>query len=382
MILATPGPVELHERVLSAMGKQVISHRDTEMQELYDSMIEKLKKVLKTENDIFILTSSGTGGIECAVSNVVDRDDKVLAPVFGVFSERFAEAANFYSENIHRIDIDWRCSPTKDVIEKEISNGDYDIILLMYNETSTGTTTHELPSIAKMCKDRGMLVVIDAVSAAGGMPLEIDRWGIDVCVIGSQKCLAGPPGLSIITVSNDAWKKILRKKRRPFYFDLLRYKKFYDERRELPFTPAVNLFYGMDEALNIILQYGVDRWIKRHMDFAECIYDVLELSNVKLYAEERSRSPTVITISLPSRDDISDSKILDILRKNYEIVAAGGMGRLKNSIVRIANMGNITISKTERIVKSLVMTLKEIYGDIDTSYIDLLSNRLMKMGYC
>lgn len=379
MILATPGPVEVHERVLNAMSKQVVSHRGPEIRELYESLIEKLRSVLKTDGDVFVLTSSGTGGIECAVSNLIEKDDRVLVPVFGVFSERFAEAAEFYSMNVHRLEIDWRSSPTKDLIERELSSKEYDIILLMYNETSTGTTTHELPEIARICKERGMLVAVDAVSAAGGLPLEIDKWGIDVCVVGSQKCFAGPPGLSIITVSDDAWKKIAKVKKKPFYFDLQRYKKFYEEKKETPFTPAINLFYGMNEALDIVIQYGLDRWIKKHMDFANCIYETLELSKVQPYAERRSRSPTVISVAL--KDGITDSNVLDAMRRGFRVIAAEGMGRIKDSVVRIANMGNITVSKTEAIIRSLLMTLKSMDADVELQHIETMSKKLIAMGY-
>lgn len=378
MLLVTPGPVELHERVLATMSKQVVSHRGPELQGLYTSLVEKFRKLLKTDDSVFVLACSATGGIECAVSNIINKGDKVLSPVFGVFSERFAEAAKFYGAEVTHINIKPQNAPNPEIIKKALDERTYDVALLVYNETSTGTTSKDFREIVKACKERGVLVAVDAVSAAGGLPLEVDSWGIDVCVVGSQKCYAGPPGLSIITVSEETWNKI-RSSRRPFYFDLIKYKKFYEENRETPFTPAVNLMYGMDEALNIVLEYGADCWIKRHIDFANGIYEVLERANINLFAEEGYRSPTVISISLPS--GMTDSEVLKELRVKHGVIAAGGMGSMKGSLIRIANMGNLSVKKTVKAYDAILDVMFFKVNGIDRQAVGALEERLRKMGY-
>ncbi|MCS7136573.1 MAG: alanine--glyoxylate aminotransferase family protein [Nitrososphaerota archaeon] len=378
MLLVTPGPTELHERVLAAMSKQVISHRGPELQELYTSLVEKFRKLLKTDESVFVLACSATGGIECAVSNIINKGDKVLSPVFGVFSERFAEAAKFYGADITCINIKPQSAPNLELIKRTLDERTYDVALLVYNETSTGATSKDFKEIIRACKERGVLVVVDAVSAAGGLPLEVDAWGIDVCVVGSQKCYAGPPGLSIITVSEDAWYKI-RSSRRPFYFDLTKYRKFYEENRETPFTPAVNLMYGMDEALNIVLEYGADRWVKRHIDFANNIYETLEKARLSLFVEKEYRSPTTISISLPN--SLTDSEVLKELRVKHGVVAAGGMGSMKGSIIRIANMGNLSVKKTVKVYDAILDVMFLKVSGVDRQAIGDLEERLRKMGY-
>ncbi|MEM2910037.1 MAG: alanine--glyoxylate aminotransferase family protein [Nitrososphaerota archaeon] len=378
MLLVTPGPTELHERVIAAMSNQVISHRGPELQKLYTSLVEKFKRLLKTDGHVFVLACSATGGIECAVSNLIDRGDKVLSPVFGVFSERFAEAAKFYGADIAYLNIKPQSAPNLELIKRALDEKVYDVALLVYNETSTGTASRQFREIVMACKERGVLVAVDAVSAAGGLPLDIDAWGIDVCVIGSQKCYAGPPGLSIITVSEEAWYKIRRSKR-PFYFDLIKYRKFYEENRETPFTPAVNLMYGMDEALNIVLEYGADEWIKKHLDFADGIYETLEKANVRLFAEKEYRSPTVISISLP--DGVTDSEVLKELRVKHGVIAAGGMGSLKGSLIRVANMGNLSVEKTVKAYGAILDVLSFKIDGIDHRVAGTLEERLRRMGY-
>jgi len=378
MLLVTPGPTELHDRVIAAMSRQVISHRGPELRKLYASLVEKFKSLLKTEGHVFVLACSATGGIECAVSNIIDKGDKVLSPVFGVFSERFAEAAKFYGAEVTYLNLKPKSAPSPEAIKRALDERVYDVILLVYNETSTGTACRQFREIVRACKERGILVAVDAVSAAGGLPIDIDGWGIDVCVIGSQKCYAGPPGLSIITVSEEAWHKI-RRSRRPFYFDLIKYRKYYEENRETPFTPAVNLMYGMEEALNIVLEYGAEGWVRRHMDFADCIYDALEKANVSLFAEKEYRSPTVISISLPS--GVTDSEVLEELRVGYGVVAAGGMGSMKGSLIRVANMGNLSVEKTVKAYDAILNVLSSRVDGIDPRVVGTLEERLRKMGY-
>ncbi|MEM2057413.1 MAG: aminotransferase class V-fold PLP-dependent enzyme, partial [Thermoproteota archaeon] len=160
MLLVTPGPTELHERVLAAMSKQVISHRGPELRELYTSLVEKFRKLFKTDGSVFVLACSATGGIECAVSNIINKGDKVLSPVFGVFSERFAEAAKFYGAEITYINIKPQNAPSPELIKRALDERTYDVALLVYNETSTGTMSKDFKEIVRTCKEHGVLVAV------------------------------------------------------------------------------------------------------------------------------------------------------------------------------------------------------------------------------
>ncbi|MEM1573984.1 MAG: alanine--glyoxylate aminotransferase family protein [Candidatus Methanomethylicaceae archaeon] len=339
-LIMLPGPTNIHPRVYSAMCKPMINHRSKEFRELYMRILENIKKIFQTENDIFILTSSGTGGVECAVSNLFLPSDKVIMPIAGTFGERFSETLSVYKINTIRINIEPGKAPRLEQIEEVIrKNPDAKGIVIVYNETSTGTTVRDLPKICKIAKDFGLITVVDAISILGGDDLPVDEWEIDFCITASQKCLATPPGLAIVSVSKDAWKMIEREKPRSDYFDLIKYKKYRDEQKETPFTPAINLFYALDEAINIILEYGLDKWINRHKITSKAYYTAITTMGLPLLAEEWCRSNTVIAVKMPN--GISAKLLREILANKYRVVVAGGFGGLKNSIFRIGNMGLI-----------------------------------------
>jgi aspartate aminotransferase-like enzyme len=354
-----PGPTNVPPRVYAAMNKPMINHRGAEFHELFPRMIDNAKKVFQTQNDLYALTSSGTGGIECAASNILQPGEKILVPVAGTFGERFAGAFKMYGVQPVELKVEMGKAPTAEQVRAALkADGGIKAVGVIYNETSTGTTVRELKEIGQVAKEHGALFVVDAISVLGGDDLPVDKWGVDVCITASQKALATPPGLALISVSKDAWKLIERAKPRTEYFDLLKYRKFSDEKKETPFTPAINLFFAMDEALQLINEVGLERWVGRHKLAAKAYYAAFGAMGLSLFAEERSRSTVVIAVNMPPK--ISAKDLRDRLRKKYGVVVAGGFGNLKDSIFRVGSMGIVTSREVVTAVSAIEASLSEL----------------------
>ncbi len=357
-----PGPTDLHPRVIDAMRRQMIDHRSEEFRELMRSLEERCKKVFETRNDVYVLTASGTGGVECAASNLVELGDKVLVPIAGVFGERMADAIEAYGGEVVRIELPIGEAPTPQIIKKSLEeNPDVSIVGFPYNDTSTGTIARDLPGIIRACKEHGVLTVVDAVSILGGAKLPVDELGIDVCITGSQKCLAAPPGLALISFSEKALEKAEKKKKRPHYFDVVKYRKFLEERQETPFTPAVSLFFALDEALKIIVdEVGLDRWIERHQAGAAALYAAASELGVELFAKEDFRSPTVLAFKPPK--NITDAQIRQVMLEKFRVRIAGGLAQFRGKMFRIANIGNVAGDRILKTIDALAQTLQQLTG--------------------
>jgi len=363
-LIMLPGPTNVPARVSRAMCRPLVSHRGEEFRELMERITENAKEVFMTKSDIYVLTASGTGGVEAAVSNLFWKGDKVLVPILGVFSERLAETVERRGAEVIRVNVEWGDAVSAEKV-KEVMDGVRDLtaIALTYNDTSTGVTVRELREIGKLSRDRGTLLMVDAISILGGDELPVDEWNVDVCVTGSQKCLACPPGLSLISVSENAWEKISSMKNRPFYFDLISYKEFYEKKRETPYTPAIPLFYALDEALRIILEEGIWNRIRRHRTCAKAFYRAIEALNLRPFSREEVRSNTVIAVKNP--EGISDSDIRRLMRERFRILIAGGMGRLSGTMFRIGNMGIVSGREVLYTISALEDVLSMLGFDFD-----------------
>jgi len=350
-LIMVPGPTNVPDRVMRAMIKPVISHRGPEFRALYRDIIENAKYLFQTEGDVFVLTASGTGGVECAISNVVNPGDKVVIPVFGLFSERMRDKIIRRGGEVTEISLSWGHAPKAEQIEQIVEEEkNIKAIAVVYNETSTGVTVRDLPKIGKIAKEKDILFIVDAISILGGEQLPVDKWNVDICVTGSQKCLACPPGLALISVSEKAWEEI-EKASRPFYFDLVSMKRF-SERDETPFTPAVPLFFALDEALKMIREERLEKRFERHRICSEAFYDAVEAMGLNpLPATKESRSRTVIAVKKPP--NVNNAEVRRIMRERHKVVIAGGAGKLKEEIFRIGSMGIISETEVILTVKAL-----------------------------
>ncbi len=350
-LIMVPGPTNVPDRVMRAMMKPMISHRSEEFRVLYRELTGNLKYLFQTRGDVYVLASSGTGGVECAVSNIVDPGDKVLVPVFGLFSERLKESVKRRGGEVIELSLEWGDAPSVEQISQVLDcTEDLKAIAIVYNETSTGVTVRDLPKIAEEAKRRGILLLVDAVSILGGDKLPVDDWQIDICVTGSQKCLACPPGLALISVSDDAWN-LIEETSRPFYYDLVQMRRF-NEKYETPFTPALPLLYALDEALRMIREEGLENRFRRHRICSEAFYNAIEDMGLNpIPIKEEYRSNTVIAFRRP--EEVDGATVRRLMDERYGVVIAGGAGKMKGEAFRIGCMGIVSPAEVIQTVIAL-----------------------------
>ncbi len=354
----TPGPTNVPSRVLQAMTKPLINHRGPEFESLYESIEGNLKKTFETKSNVYPLSSSGTGGVECAVSNTISPGDEAIVVVNGEFSRRLGEMIKSYGAEIIEVKAEDGYAPSREEIDGVLEkHQNARAFFIVYNETSTGVTIRELEHIGKVLKGRETLFVVDAISILGGDYLPTDNWNIDICITGSQKCLACPPGLALISVNEKAMK-VAEKNRNPrFYFDLPKIRKYHDE-KSTPYTPNLPLFYALEEALQLLMEEGLTKRIERHYKHAQQFYDGFEAMGLQILPESNLRSKTVIAVKDPPA--IEDKKIRDLLNQRYGVVIAGGMGSTKGKIFRVGSMGAISEREVITTLRALELTLNEL----------------------
>ncbi|WP_457611794.1 pyridoxal-phosphate-dependent aminotransferase family protein [Methanocaldococcus sp.] len=366
-LLMLPGPTIVPQEVLNAMALPVIGHRSKEFSEIFEDTVEKLKKVFKTKDDTFIITGSGTSAMDMAISNILERGDKVLNIITGNFGERFAKIVESYGGVSVKYEVEWGdlAEPEKvrEILEE---NEDIKAVTVVHNETSTGAK-NLIEEIGKVVKDFNTLYIVDTVSSLGGDYVDVDKFNIDICVTGSQKCLAAPPGLAGITVSDKAWEVIEKTNSVGFYLDLKAYKKYYDEKKQNPYTPAVNLIYALNVALDLILEEGIENRVKRHERLAKAVQEGVKAIGLELFAKERARSITVTSIKYPEG---VDDKLREILNKKYNVVVAGGQKHLAGKIFRIGHMGVCGEKEILATLSCLELALKDLNFKIEESGVE------------
>lgn len=336
-----PGPTNVPNRVINAMLTPMINHRSDDFRKLYKDIVNKTQTVFETENDIVVLTTSGTGAVETSVLNLIKKDDAVIIPVNGEFSTRLADLIDNYGGKTIRINSPYGQNPPIEKIEEAFEkNSNIKALYVVYNETSTGTTLRNLSRLGDLCKAHGAFFVVDAVSILGGDELPVDKWNVDMCFTATQKALAAPPGIAPISVSKEAKKYMIENPPPSQYFNLKRYFKYYNDSFETPFTPAVSLFYAYQEALNIIIEEGMQNRISRHRKCANAFYSGLEALGFTPFADADSRSNVVIAVNyLPG---IDDKKFRELLSTKFKVLLAGGFGELKGKVFRVGCMGEVS----------------------------------------
>jgi len=336
-----PGPTNVPNRVINAMLTPMINHRSEDFRKLYKDIVNKTQKVFETENDIVVLTTSGTGAVETSVVNLIKKDDVVIIPVNGEFSTRLADLIDNYGGKTVRINSPYGQNPPIEKIQEAFEkNSKVKALYVVYNETSTGTTLRYLSKLGDICKAHGAFFVVDAVSILGGDELPVDKWNVDICFTATQKALAAPPGIAPISISKEAKKYMLENPPASQYLNLKRYFKYYNDSFETPFTPAISLFYAYQEALNIILEEGIQNRIERHRKCANAFYSGLEALGFTPFADANSRSNVVIAVNyLPG---IDDKKFRELISSEFKVLLAGGFGELKGKVFRVGCMGEVS----------------------------------------
>ena len=354
--LRIPGPTPCPDVVLKEMGRQMINHRGPEFKKVLFDVTDKLKQVFKTKNDVFILTGSGTGGLEAAVVNSFSPGDKVLSVSIGVFGDRFAAIAKEFGADVIDLKYDWgKAADAGEIIEALNKEPAIKAVLVTHNETSTGVT-NDLAGISSVVKESGKLLVVDAISSLGSIELPIDKWQCDVVVTGSQKGWMVPPGLTMVSVSQQAWQANAEATMPRFYWDFAKAKS-YIEKGQTPWTPAVSILFALDVALDMIIKKGIDTIIAHQAHIAQMTRDGVKALGLSLFADEKYASNTVTSIAAP--DGLDVIKMLKILREEHDTVLGGGQQHMAGKIFRIGHLGWITEEDINMVLKSLTIALPQ-----------------------
>ncbi len=336
--LLTPGPTPLPPQISLAMAKPIIHHRTPQFQEILKEASTGLKWVFQTSNDVFILSSSGTGAMEAAVINLLSSGDNALVVQGGKFGERWTEICKAYGINAQVIDVEWGKAVSVGEIKKRlIANPQIKAVFTTLCETSTGVDT-DIASIAAIIKETPAVLVVDAISALGVIDLKTDAWGVDVVVAGSQKGLMLPPGLGFICVSAKAWKLVEASKSTKYYLDLKKAKKAIDK-NDTPFTSSITLIDALNEALKMMQQDGLEHMFNRHKTMADATRAAMKALGLELFAP-MAASNGVTAVKVPA--GIDGEKLVKTMRDTHGVTIAGGQDELKGKVFRIAHMGYIT----------------------------------------
>lgn len=369
-LLLTPGPTQIPEDVLLSMAEPIIHHRTGEFRKIFDEVNSNLKYVFQTKNPVFIFSSSGTGAMETSVTNFLSKGDKAIVVIGGKFGERWSEICKAYGIEVIPIEVSWDKAVEPQDIAKVLKEYEHrtpqttlsveteNCIKAVYTtlcETSTGVV-NDIESIAKIVKETNAILVVDAISGLGACELKTDEWGIDVVVAGSQKGLMIPPGLGFISVSEKAWQKHAQAELPRYYFDLAKAKKALAE-SNTPFTASVTLILALNRALLHIKSEGLENVLKRHSHLGKITREAVCILGLKLFTA--SASSNAVT-SVYSPEGINSQELVKLMREKYGVAIAGGQGKLKGKIFRIAHLGYVQDFDIIKGISALEKALKDL----------------------
>lgn len=359
--LGIPGPVEVHPRVMQAMNKHLYGHRTNHFREIYTDCVEKFKPTIETKQEVYFLAGSGSLGLHAGITNLVSKEDTVLNLVGGKFGERVEKISKRFAGHQNSVVVEYgqavKPEQVKEALEK---HPDTSLVTLTHNETSTAVL-NPLPEISKVVHDHGALLMADCITSAGGDEVKMDDWKIDFFVSGSQKCYGIPAGLAFVSFSDEAFEKMQKTTRnQDFYSDMVLFKEKLALKPDTPWTPAVGLMYGLQEALNLIHEEGVYNRITRHRKMGEVYRNALSSIGIELLAESGYESNTVTAGLIPEPIDGRDflAKCLDL-----GILFAGGQGTLTGKIWRAGHMNMVGPREILTFVSVVETTLHKLGYD-------------------
>ena len=361
-ILRHPGPTPIPKRVQLAMSRDIFSHRSQEFVEIYRETIEAVKPVFGTTQDILLLPSGGTAALEAAAVNTVAAGEEVVVITVGAFGDYFVSICEQYVFHVHKLEKEWgqACTPEElRAFLQPLQN--IKAVFVTYNETSTGIL-NPVAELAQVIHDETeALVIVDGVSCIGGAPAEMDAWGIDILVTGSQKAMMLPPGLSLISVSERAWQVIEDNQTPAYYLNLLSYRSW-AEKGMTPNTPAITLIDGLHEVCQLIEQEGgFSQTIARHELMKNMVRSAMKALHIELLTEDQYASPTITAIKAPNGIELGE--FLTHLKQQYHLDFAGGLGHLQGKIFRFGHMGYCFPSDILQAVSLLEAALQDFNYD-------------------
>ncbi len=361
-MLMIPGPTPVPEKVLLSLAKHPIGHRSGDFSKVIAEINQGLKWLHQTKNEVLSLTVSGTGAMEAGMINFLSPGDRVLVGVNGKFGDRWAQIAEAFGMKTERISAEWGQPLDTEEFRTKLeadTNKEIKAVIITHSETSTGVL-NDLETINKHVKAHGeALIIVDAVTSLGAYNIPIDDWGLDVVASGSQKGYMIPPGLGFVCVSDKAWAAYENSKYPRFYMDLGKYKKA-NAKDSSPFTPPVNLMYGLQTALQMMQREGLENIFARHQRLTKASRAAAKAMGLKLFAPDNAAS-TAVTAIEPA--PIDAEKIRVNIRKKYDIALAGGQDHLKGKIFRIGHLGFVSDRDLLTAISCLEATVIELGAD-------------------
>jgi len=358
-IILAPGPTPIPPEVLLAQGGPLVYHRGPGFGNIMREVTARLKTLYRTDRaEVLLMTSSGTGGLESAIQNVFSAGDEVFVPMAGFFADRWKKLATSHGLVVRTVDYEWGTKIRPDDVDAALAEHPVKAVLLTQSETSTGVI-QPIRELAEVANARGAMVIVDAVSSLGAVPFEFDAWGIDVAVGGSQKALSASPGIAFAAVSDRAWAAHETATLPRFYFDWSAYKTFAALKDpENPWTPAISVMQGLQAALELYFQDGVEAALARHERLSRAVKDGVRALGLDLFGEGLEDNWTVTAIRAP--EGIDADTITDRIRADFGCVLAPGQGPLKGKVFRIGHFGYFSELDIIRGLAALEMTLERL----------------------
>ena len=362
--LLTPGPTPVPPRVAAAMAEPIVHHRSPEFRAVLARLFRALRDVFRTENDVILFTTSGSGAMESAVANLCSPGERVLVVSAGHFGERWATIAGRYGCDVSHLRYDWGETPSADDVAARLAEiGGATAVYFTHSETSTGVVA-DVRAIARAARSAGAVSVVDAISSLGGIPLETDEWGLDVVVAGSQKALMTPPGLALVSVSQSALAAAESATSPRFYLDWTRARDAQGQNPPLnPFTPAISLVRGLDAAVSLLLQEGLEAAWERASLLGRACRSGVKAMGLELFSPDEDRSAVVTAIRVPPRVD--GAALIQSMRERFGVTVAGGQGPLSGAIVRIGHIGYVAIEDVAAALAALEESLTAQGADVE-----------------
>jgi serine---pyruvate transaminase len=360
--LVTPGPTPVPPEVLAATALPIIHHRGPDFRAALARVIERLKQVFLTEQEMLTFTSAGTGVMESAMQNLCSPGDRVLVVSHGYFGERFAALADAYGCDLVHLRYGWGESPNADEVGEKLEKiGGAKAVFLTHSDTSTGVVS-DLRSIAERLNGTEAMIVVDAISSLAAVPVETDAWGLDVVITSSHKALMCPPGLAFASVSERAFETARAATTPRFYFDWERTRAA-QEKGENPFSPAISLYLGLDVALGMILDEGLGAAYERHVRLGRACRAGVRAMGLELFSPDEDRAAVVTAIRMPS--DVDGQAVVLSMRERSGVTIIGGQGEVRGKIVRIGHIGYVDVFDVTTALAALELAMVEAGADVE-----------------
>jgi aspartate aminotransferase-like enzyme len=362
--LVTPGPTPVPPEVLAATAQPMIHHRGPDFRATLGRVIERLKQVFLTENEMLTFTSAGTGVMESAMQNLCSPGDRVLVVSHGYFGERFAALADVYGCDLTHLRYAWGETPNADEVGEKLDEmGGAKAVFLTHSDTSTGVVS-DLRSIAERLNGTDAIIVVDAISSLAAVPLETDAWGLDVVITSSHKALMCPPGLAFASVSERAFEAARGATTPRFYLDWERTRAA-QEKGENPFSPAISLYLGLDVALGMILDDGLEAAFERHVRLGRACRAGVKATGLELFSPDEDRAAVVTATLMPA--DVDGQAVVLSMRERSGVTIIGGQGEVRGKIVRIGHIGYVDVFDVTTALAALEVAMVEAGADIERS---------------